>query len=101
MLIRRLVLAPLFAGALFLAACNNKVNDQNFEKVKDGMTVSEVQSVLGEGEKDETGGFSIGAGGTMGSSSSAGSSRQTYVWKEDTKQIVIEFKDGKVVSKRK
>jgi hypothetical protein len=66
------------------------------------MSLQEVQSILGEGEQDTTGGFSIGAGGAMGSSSSAGSARQTYTWKDNgNKQIVIEFKDMKVVSKRK
>jgi hypothetical protein len=91
----------LAAAALLFALGCDRVNDDTYAKVKEGQTLDQVQSLLGSGEQDTTGGFTIGAGGAMGSSSSANSTRQTYVWKDGDRQIVIEFKDSKVAGKRK
>jgi hypothetical protein len=77
------------------------VNEDTYAKVKEGQTIDQVQAFLGSGEQDTTGGYTIGAGGTMGSSNAANSTRQTYFWKDGDRQIVVEFKDGKVASKRK
>jgi hypothetical protein len=94
----RLVFAAL--ACALLTACA-KVNDDTYAKIQDGMSLSKVQSILGEGEKEESAGTSISATGLAGASSSAMSKRQTYSWKDGDKQIVIEFVDDKVVSKRK
>lgn len=94
-------LAFALAAAALLALGCDRVNDDTYAKIKEGQTLDQVQAVLGSGEQDTTGGYTIGAGGAMGSSSSAGSSRQTYIWKDNDRQIVVEFKDGKVTGKRK
>ncbi|MEX2219631.1 MAG: hypothetical protein WD749_12830 [Phycisphaerales bacterium] len=94
-------LIALAAAALLAAGCESSVTQENYDRVNLGMSLLEVQSVLGEGEQDTTGGFTIGAGGTMGSSSSTTSRRQGYTWKEGDRQILVEFMDGKVVTKRK
>jgi hypothetical protein len=93
------VLAVVLAG-LVLVACA-KVSDESYSKVKEGMSLSQVQGILGEGEKEEASGTSISAAGMAGRSSSDASRRQTYSWKDGDRQIIVEFADDKVVSKRK
>jgi hypothetical protein len=97
----RTTVAVLSLVCLFLADCG-KISDESYAKVKDGMSLSQVQSILGEGDKEESTGTSISTSGLAGSSSSALlSRRQTYSWKDGDKQVVIEFADDKLVSKRK
>jgi len=83
------VLAVAFVAAL-LAGCAAKVSMENFDKIKNGMTVAEVESVLGKGEKQVSAGLAIGG---------IGASVETVVWKADDKQITVQFVDGKVVAK--
>ena len=90
----------LAASVLLLVACS-KVSEENYDKVTTGMTLSQVERILGKGDQDTTGGVSISSGGVMGGSSSANSRRQTYTWKDGQKQVVIEFMDDKVLNKRK
>ena len=97
MLARTLTIA-LAAVVLALAGCEAKLNDDNVAKVTVGMSLSEVERLLGKGERDETGGVSISSGGVMGGSNAANSARQTYMWKEGDRQVVIEFKDMKVLA---
>jgi hypothetical protein len=97
---RPIVAAALSLACLLIVSCQ-KVNDDSYAKVKDGMTLSQVQSILGEGDKEDSSGTSISAAGMAGKSSSDASRRQTYLWKDGEKQIVIDFADDKVVAKRK
>ena len=94
-----LVIAASLA-CLLLIACG-KVTEENYAKIKVGMTMSQVRSILGEGDKEESAGTSLSTSGLAGSSSSAMSRRQTYSWKDGDKQIVIDFADDKVVNHRK
>lgn len=44
---------PLIAAAALLAGCGSKVSQSNFDKVKEGMTKSEVVAILGEPKETE------------------------------------------------
>jgi hypothetical protein len=101
MLTRALKSAAILAAVLLMVACGDKVTDESFDRVATGMTLSEVQGILGKGEQDDSGGLTINSSGVMGSSNAANSSRQTFFWKNGDRQIIVEFKDLKVVSKRK
>lgn len=75
---------------LLLSACS-KTNDANFDKIQSGMTIAEVKSILGDGEKVISGtehAYIYGAG-------------QGPVSK-DTQLFYIKFSvDGRVISKEK
>jgi hypothetical protein len=77
------------------------VTDENYEAITQGMTVDEVERILGAGEQQTSGGVGISGAGVMGGSNDASSDRQVYLWKGEGKQIIVTFKDGKVVSKNK
>lgn len=90
--------AIALAAALFLGACEEKISQENFDRVQVGMELGEVEKILGKGELLDQGGTSIGAGGIMSGSSS--SSQKIYQWTVPGKEISITFdKDGKVFSK--
>lgn len=69
--------------ALLLVACGSKINQANFDKIKDGMTKAEVTAILGQPTSSD----SMGIGGLTGSSS---------VWKDKHGTISIQFVNGKV-----
>jgi len=47
------LLIALFAVGL--SACDNKINQENYEQLEVGMTQEQVQSILGEPDSVETG----------------------------------------------
>ncbi len=80
-----------FILTIAVAGCSKPgVSKANFDKVKNGMTLVEVQKILGEGKK----GISITS--TFGKLVGQGT---TYVWEKDDIKISIIFKDDKVISK--
>ena len=79
-------LASIVFFVSFLAACGEKLTQENFNKISSGMPYAEVVKILGEPESSEGGGvFGITAG--------------TSVWKDETHQIMIVFLNEKVTSK--
>jgi hypothetical protein len=101
---RRMILAAL-ASALLVTACGPTIDDSTYEQIAAGMSLDQVQGILGsDGEKETAGGVQISAAGVMSSTSSETLSEQVYVWRHvgvNTPEIVVKFKDGKVVSKFK
>lgn len=95
----------VWAAGLVVAAavvgCENKVSEESFDQVNVGMTIDDVEHVLGKGEVDESGGYSISSGGVIGGSSDAQARRKTVNYKDGKKMIIVEYADNKVVSKRK
>jgi hypothetical protein len=72
--------------AVCLAACGPRINQEDFNKISNGMTYAEVVKVLGEPTSSESGGaFGITAGAS--------------VWRDDKNQISIVFVNEKVASK--
>jgi len=69
--------------ALLLAACGSKINQSNFDKIKDGMSEVDVKAILGSPTSSD----SIGIGGLSGTSD---------VWQDKHGTISIQFVNGKV-----
>ena len=72
---------------LCLAACGSRLNQENFGKVRDGMSPKEVQEILGDPVNTEGRSF-------------LGLSSGEAVWKDDKATITVHFLNDKVVSKR-
>ncbi len=79
--------AAAVAAALVLAGCGSNVNQENFDKIKAGMTKEEVTAILGK--PDETSGFSLGS-----------LSGESATWKGKDASIDIQFANEKVMSKQ-
>ncbi|MGE0874653.1 MAG: outer membrane protein assembly factor BamE [Burkholderiales bacterium] len=73
----------VLAAALLLAACGSKLSEENFAKVKEGMSEQEVIAILGT--PAETNSVQILA--VSGTSST---------WKDDTATVSIQFVNGQV-----
>jgi hypothetical protein len=71
---------------LCLAACGSRLNQENFDKIHDGMSQKEVREILGE---------PVGASG----GSVLGISGGEAVWKDDKTTISVHFLNDKLVSK--
>ena len=72
---------------LWLAACGSRLNQENFDKVRDGMSQKEVREILGEPANAEGSSFLGISGGEA-------------VWQDDKTVITVHFLNDKVVSKR-
>jgi hypothetical protein len=110
----RSVTAPrrIFRPALVLVVClllpacgKGKVNQENFDKVTNGMTLKEVEAILGRGTKDESGDgagipaqFGIDVGVSNPQRNKTG---EVYVWEARDKKIKVFLLDGKVTNKLK
>ena len=69
-----------------LAACSSRLNQENFDKVRDGMSQKEVREILGD---------PVDASGA----SFLGLSSGEAVWKDNKTTITVHFLNDKVVSK--
>src|SRR5213593_2499225 len=72
---------------LSLAACGSRLNQENFDKVRDGMSQKEVREILGD---------PVDASGA----SFLGLSSGEAVWKDDKTTITVHFLNDQVVSKK-
>lgn len=96
---RTIVLALGVLLCTALAACEQKDLSAGYEKVANGMNLSQVENLLGSGN-DETpaGGYGVGSSGMLDSKPNP---EKTYVWRDGGVTYTIVFKDGKVVQKQK
>ena len=72
---------------LCLAACGSRLNQENFDKIHDGMSQKEVREILGDPVDAEGHSF-------------LGLSTGEAVWKDDKTTITVHFLNDKVVSKQ-
>jgi hypothetical protein len=71
---------------VLLFGCGSKVNQENFDKIKTGMTLEEVKTILGEpGETS-----SVGLGPMSGTSA---------IWKTKGGRVSIQFVNNKATIK--
>lgn len=97
---RALTLSLLTAFLLVTAGCGAKLTQENYDKIKMGMTRAEVEDVLGEGEEQASVGINMpgmeGGGATMPQVSE---SAAVVTWEDGDKKIMVFFEDGKVAGK--
>lgn len=91
----------LLAVCLMLTGCGRKLSKENFAKVQVGMSLFDVQQILGKGEQQGGDGANMAAQYGVALESGGGGAKgvETYVWESGNKKITIVFKQGKVVSK--
>lgn len=100
-------LAILLTGCLLLSACGSgkrTVTAENYEKIKNDMTLKEVEAILGPGTKDESGdgsGVAAQFGVQVGGPERSGKSGETYIWESRGKTIKVHFGNGKVTNKQR
>ena len=78
--------------ALFIAGCVGKVNKENYNKISTGMTLSEVEAVLGKGQS--LGSSTVDMGDFGGKVNS-----EIISWQDGKKVISVSFLNGKVQAK--
>jgi hypothetical protein len=95
------LLALLVLGvALALGGCAD-ISEESFERIQVGMTITQVQDIMGtEGRREEQRGFSIGASGISGSTSTANRD-ETFTWESGRQRIIVHTRNGVVLSKAK
>ncbi|HTU91223.1 MAG TPA: hypothetical protein VMF69_14180 [Gemmataceae bacterium] len=86
---------------LLLPACKSKVNKANFDKVKDGMTLEEVEKILGKGSKETGDGSNVAAqfGVALPAAPISGGG-DVYTWESGDNTIRLTFRSGKLVHKQ-
>lgn len=82
----------ILAFTLFLYSCSNKVNKENYDKISNGMTISQVESILGKGESQASSSVDLGEiGGSINS--------EVKSWQKGSNIITITFSNGQVLAK--
>ena len=78
--------------SLFLVSCSGKINKDNYDKISNGMSVSQVESILGEGESQASSNVDLGEyGGNVSS--------EVITWQKGSNVISITFSNGTVMAK--
>jgi hypothetical protein len=84
---------------LLVPACKDKVTKANFDKIKEGMSLEEVQAILGKGEKQTGDGSNVaGQFGVDVVGLGGGATRKNYdtwVWESGDKKITVLVRDNK------
>jgi hypothetical protein len=90
----------LAAAALIFVGCEAKLTSENYARIKPGMTLAEVQTVLGSSGREDSSptGMTINDAGIAGSSKE--SDERIFLWEEDGVAFTVVFKDDKVVETR-
>ena len=86
----RLLAVILFVSATIAGCGGNPVTQSNYEKIKNGMSQSEVEAILGKGKEQAS------SGGNFGGISMDGKS---MVWQNGNEIITVMFMNGEVMSK--
>jgi outer membrane protein assembly factor BamE (lipoprotein component of BamABCDE complex) len=82
------LLIALVVVCVGLAACAvSKINQENFDKIKTGMSQGEVQAILGEPTESSSVDMAVFSG-------------TASTWKRGDITITVQFVNGKVVSKQ-
>jgi len=87
----------LISGVLLLAVmgmtvmgCGGKVSKDNYDKIKDGMSLADVEKLLGKGELQ---------GGAAGAVANLAGSAKIYKWTDGDKAVTVTFVNDKVTLK--
>ena len=104
---RSITTLAMLLSLLLTTGCGSNITADNYEKIKVGMSLDEVEGILGSGEElasssVDVPGQSISVPGA-GSVSVSGmsSSGKVVQWQDGNKIITVMFLNGKVFSKAK
>jgi hypothetical protein len=93
----------LLGAICFLTAgCGNKkVNKENFAQIKEGMTLEDVQDLLGKGGQPQGDGSMVAAqvGVDVGGGAGPRNPVVDYVWESGERKITVGIRNDKVVRK--
>jgi hypothetical protein len=94
-------LAFILAVCLLIPACKSKVTKANFDKITNGMTLAEVEKILGKGSKEEGDGTGTAAQFGVAIPTAPTAGRGEFYKGESTtgNSITVGFRDGKVATK--
>ena len=83
-------LAGVLVGAAMVGCRSPGVSKDNYERVRMGMTLAEVEKILGPG---------TGGPATAGRLRHMGGRGAVHFWQDGEKKIVVIFQDGKAIDK--
>jgi hypothetical protein len=93
-------LAVVLALCLVIPACKNKLTKANVEKVKEGMTLDEVEKIIGKGNKETGDGSNVAAQfGVALPATPTGNAPEIYTWESGNKTVTLYVREGKVLKK--
>lgn len=89
---KKTITTILLVFTLFLTSCSGKINKENYDKISNGMSVSQVEKILGKGESQASSNVDLGEyGGNISS--------EVITWQSGTNVISITFSNGQVLAK--
>ena len=89
---KKLIIPIIISASLFIVSCAGQINKDNYERISNGMSVSQVESILGKGDSQASSSLDLGElGGNI--------SAEVMTWKSGAKVISITFSNGKVMAK--
>ena len=89
---KKTITTILLVFTLFLTSCSGKINKENYDKISNGMSVSQVEKILGKGESQASSNVDLGEyGGNISS--------EVITWQNGTNVISITFSNGQVLAK--
>jgi hypothetical protein len=94
------IVAVLALCFLMTGCVKSKVTKDNFDKIKNDMTLEDVEGILGKGDSVGDGSNVAGQFGVDVTGGAPPSSGVDYVWESGKKSITVSFRGGKVVAKR-
>lgn len=89
---KKLIQITIVLLVFLLNSCSGKINSENYDKISNGMSKSQVESILGEGESNASSSIDLGEYGGNNSS-------EVITWQSGMKVITITFSNGKVMAK--
>ena len=96
------LLCVVCASLLWIASmtgCESKVTKESFDQVKVGMTMEQVEKLLGGSGTEDSSPAGLEISGAGAASTKDAPKDKTYVWKADGTTIIVVFQNGKVVQK--
>ncbi len=85
-IMKKLFITFLMAISITLVSCSGKINKENYNKISNGMSKSQVEQILGEGD-------------SQAQSNYGGYSAESMTWSSGMKIISIVFSNGEVTGK--
>lgn len=86
-------------SAALLAGCESKVSKDSYQQIQIGMTMHEVERLLGGSGTEDSAPPGLEISGAGAASTKDAPKDKIYTWKSDDITIIVTFQNGKVVSK--